>query len=133
MLFFSKLEVIDNKYDLNPYICCVLYKASSNLDSKQCKKWTIFASGVNSQYIKDLNWNEIYLILLANNNVNYTFNFTLIKEIVEGSGQEYRFYKAGNNECNVILGVSNEWIVINTVLLNGEVVTHNSSLYAVYR
>lgn len=111
----------------------VFENITSNLDSKQCKKWTIFASGVNSQYIKDLNWNEIYLILLANNNVNYTFSFTLIKEIVEGSGQEYRFYKAGNNECNVILGVSNEWITINTVLLNGEVVTHNSSLYAVYR
>ena len=30
----AKLEVLNSKYDLNPYICCVLYKASSNLGSK---------------------------------------------------------------------------------------------------
>lgn len=34
-LIVSKLEVLNSKYDLNPYICCVLYKASSNLGEKQ--------------------------------------------------------------------------------------------------
>lgn len=49
-----KFEVLDNKYGLNPCVCCVLYKASSNLAIETLSKDSITTTGyVLTHYFKE--------------------------------------------------------------------------------
>lgn len=105
-----------------------------SLNSKADKTYTLLKNGKDIN-LKNITWNEIYVMALVNNDVYLVFEFS-IKHIAVGS--EYRFYNngfyiSGDNSAFIRLGVNDEWVTINTAILNGKNVTAGSMLYCWYR